>query len=79
MPWHLVSDERFHSAVSKLTYSLRFLFGPPAVGKTAAGQELERSIGFRLSHIHQVIDLVTQFFEEAARSGLQQLGEGIPR
>jgi replication-associated recombination protein RarA len=42
--------------------SLLLLFGPPAVGKTTVGQELEQLTGFRLFHIHQVIDLVTQYF-----------------
>ncbi len=72
--------------------TLVFLFGPPAVGKMTVGQELERLTGFRLFHLHQIIDLVLryfpysvaadssyerlvvsfrrQFFEEAARSGL---------
>ncbi|MHB8578151.1 MAG: AAA family ATPase, partial [Dehalococcoidia bacterium] len=69
------------------------LFGAPAVGKMTVGQELERLTGFRLFHLHQVLDLVLdyfpysidpaasyerlvvsyrrQFFEEAARGGLQ--------
>jgi hypothetical protein len=42
--------------------SLLLLFGPPAMGKTTVGQELERLTGFRLFHIHQVIDLVSQYF-----------------
>lgn len=72
--------------------TLVFLFGPPTVGKMTVGQELERLTGYRLFHIHQVIDLVLryfsysddsassfnrlvvsfrrQFFEEAARCGL---------
>ena len=72
--------------------TLVFLFGPPAVGKMTVGQELERLTGYRLFHLHQIIDLVVhyfpystdadssyerlvvsfrrQFFEEAARSGL---------
>jgi hypothetical protein len=81
--------------------SLLLLFGPPAVGKTTVGQELERLTGFRLFHLHQIIDLVTQyfpyvrspdapyyrlivsyrrqFFEEAARSGLQIIStDGCP-
>lgn len=73
--------------------SLLVLVGPPAVGKMTVGQELARLTGFQLFHLHQVIDLVLQyfpystdlaspferlvvsyrrqFFEEAARSGLQ--------
>ncbi len=72
--------------------TLVFLFGPPAVGKMTVGQELERLTGYRLFHLHQIVDLVLryfpysvvadspyerlvvsfrrQFFEEAARSGL---------
>ena len=42
--------------------SLLLIFGPPAVGKTTVGQEIERLTGLRLFHIHQVIDLVTQYF-----------------
>lgn len=42
--------------------SLVLLFGPPAVGKMTVGQALERITGFRLFHVHQVIDLVTQYF-----------------
>lgn len=73
--------------------ALVVLIGPPAVGKMTVGQALARLTGFRLFHLHQVIDLVLQyfpystapassyerlvvsyrrqFFEEAARSGLQ--------
>jgi hypothetical protein len=72
--------------------TLVFLFGPPAVGKMTVGQALERLTGYRLFHLHQIVDLVLryfpysidadsayarlvvsfrrQFFEEAARSGL---------
>jgi shikimate kinase len=46
--------------------SLLLLFGPPAVGKTTVGQELERLTGFRLFHLHQVVDLVTQYFPYSA-------------
>ncbi len=42
--------------------SLVILFGPPAVGKMTVGQELARCTGFRLFHIHQVVDLVLQYF-----------------
>lgn len=72
--------------------ALVVIFGPPAVGKMTVAQELERISGFRLFHLHQVVDLVLeyfpysidpassyerlivsyrrQFFEEAARNGL---------
>ncbi len=42
--------------------SLLVLFGPPAVGKTTVGQELERLTDFRLFHLHQVVDLLLQYF-----------------
>ncbi len=42
--------------------TLVILLGPPAVGKMTVGQELERITGFRLFHLHQVIDLVLQYF-----------------
>ena len=42
--------------------ALVVLFGPPAVGKMTVVQELERLTGFRLFHLHQVIDLVLQYF-----------------
>jgi uncharacterized protein YuzE len=42
--------------------SLLLLFGPPAVGKTTVGQELERLTGFRLLHNHRTIDLISQYF-----------------
>jgi len=42
--------------------TLVFLFGPPAVGKMTVGQELERLTGFRLFHLHQIIDLVLGYF-----------------
>ena len=42
--------------------SLLVLIGAPAVGKTTVGQALERSTGFRLFHLHQVVDLVLQYF-----------------
>src|SRR5579875_2057195 len=55
--------------------SLLVLFGPPAVGKTTVGQELERLTGFRLFHLHQVVDLITAYFpySEAADSSYQRL------
>lgn len=38
------------------------LFGAPAVGKMTVGQELERETGYRLFHLHQVLDLVRRYF-----------------
>lgn len=42
--------------------TLVFLIGPPAVGKMTVGQALARRTGFRLFHLHQVVDLITQYF-----------------
>ena len=42
--------------------ALILLFGAPAVGKITVGQQLERLTSFRLFHLHQVIDLVLQYF-----------------
>src|SRR3712207_1354311 len=75
--------------------TLVFIIGPPAVGKMTVGQELARPTGFRLFHLHKVLDLLTdyfvfgtpsfnrlaasyrlQFFEEAARSGLDLITTG---
>jgi hypothetical protein len=42
--------------------TLVFIIGPPAVGKMTVGQALARRTGFRLFHLHQVIDLVTEYF-----------------
>ncbi|HEY7295374.1 MAG TPA: AAA family ATPase [Dehalococcoidia bacterium] len=42
--------------------TLVFLFGPPAVGKMTVGLELERLTGYRLFHLHQVVDLVVHYF-----------------
>jgi hypothetical protein len=42
--------------------ALVFIFGPPAVGKMTVGQALERQTGFRLFHLHQVVDLVLDYF-----------------
>jgi hypothetical protein len=42
--------------------SLLLIFGPPAVGKTTVGQEIERLTGLRLFHLHQIIDLVSHYF-----------------
>lgn len=39
------------------------LFGPPAVGKLTVGQEICRRTDFPLFHAHQVIDLLTPYFE----------------
>ena len=44
------------------TPALVVIFGPPAVGKMTVGQELERITSFRLFHLHQVVDLVIQYF-----------------
>jgi hypothetical protein len=38
------------------------LFGPPAVGKTAVGRELERLTGFKLYHGHMTMDVISEFF-----------------
>ncbi len=38
------------------------IFGPPAVGKMAVGQELEQITGLRLFHNHMAIEPVLQFF-----------------
>jgi hypothetical protein len=46
--------------------TLVYLFGPPAVGKMTVGQELERLTGFRLFHLHQVVDLVLGYFPYSA-------------
>lgn len=48
--------------------TLVFLFGPPAVGKMTVGQELERLSGYRLFHIHQIVDLVLRHFPYSADS-----------
>ena len=48
------------------TPALLVLFGPPAVGKMTVGQELERGTAFRLFHIHQITDLITQYFTYSA-------------
>lgn len=42
--------------------ALILLFGAPAVGKMTVGQHLERLTGFRLFHLHQVVDLVLDYF-----------------
>jgi hypothetical protein len=42
--------------------TLVFLIGPPAVGKMTVGQELARRTGFHLFHVHQLIDLLTEYF-----------------
>lgn len=38
------------------------VIGPPAVGKMTVGQALERITGYRLFHLHQIIDLVSAYF-----------------
>ena len=38
------------------------IIGPPAVGKMTVGQALERITGYRLFHLHQIIDLVSAYF-----------------
>lgn len=43
--------------------TLVFILGAPAVGKMTVGQEVERISGYGLFHVHQVIDLVTTYFE----------------
>lgn len=42
--------------------TLVFLLGPPAVGKMTVGQALARQTGFALFHLHQVVDLLTDYF-----------------
>lgn len=42
--------------------TLIFLIGPPAVGKMTVGQALARRTGLPLFHLHQVVDIVTEFF-----------------
>jgi hypothetical protein len=42
--------------------TLILIIGPPAVGKMTVGQALARITGFRLFHLHQIIDLVLQYF-----------------
>jgi len=42
--------------------TLIFLMGAPAVGKMTVGQALARLTGFQLFHLHQVIDLVLDYF-----------------
>lgn len=42
--------------------TLIFIIGPPSVGKMTVGQELARLTGFRLFHLHQVVDLVLEYF-----------------
>lgn len=43
--------------------NLVIILGPPAVGKMAVGQELEKITGFKLFHNHMSIELVRQFFD----------------
>lgn len=49
--------------------ALIVLFGAPAVGKMTVGQELERLTGFRLFHLHQIIDLVLGYFPYSTSPG----------
>ncbi len=42
---------------------LILLYGPPAVGKLTVAQELQKLTGFKLSHNHQVSDLVMSVHE----------------
>jgi hypothetical protein len=55
--------------------SLLLLFGPPAVGKTTVGQAIEQLTGFRLFHLHQIVDLVTTYFpySESPESAYRRL------
>lgn len=39
-----------------------FLYGPPGVGKLTVGQALAALTGFRLVHLHLVLDLATALF-----------------
>lgn len=43
---------------------LIFIYGPPAVGKLTVAQELAQLTGYPVFHLHQTIDLVTQFFPQ---------------
>ena len=45
------------------TPTLVFIIRAPAVGKMTVGQALARRTGFRLFHVHQVIDLITEYFD----------------
>ena len=40
-----------------------FLYGPPAVGKLTVAQELQKKLGYKLLHNHQIIDLFDQLFD----------------
>lgn len=43
---------------------LIFIYGPPAVGKLTVAKELSHITGYKILHLHQTIDLVTQFFPQ---------------
>ncbi len=43
---------------------LLFIYGPPAVGKLTVAKELAQLTGHPVFHLHQTIDLVTQFFPQ---------------
>lgn len=43
--------------------TLVVIIGPPAVGKMTVGQELAKLTGFKLFFNHQLIDLLTGYFE----------------
>ncbi|MGH2600627.1 MAG: hypothetical protein ACRDJ9_14740, partial [Dehalococcoidia bacterium] len=51
--------------------TLLFIIGPPAVGKMTVGQALALRTGFRLFHLHQVIDLVTEYFAFGSTASLR--------
>jgi chloramphenicol 3-O-phosphotransferase len=42
--------------------TLVLIIGPPAVGKMTVGQALARLTDFRLFHLHQIVDLVLDYF-----------------
>ena len=48
---------------------LVLIFGPQAVGKMTAGQELEKITGLKLFHNHMSIDLVAPFFSYGTDEG----------
>ena len=43
---------------------LIFIYGPPAVGKLTVAKKLAQLTGYTVFHLHQTIDLVTQFFPQ---------------
>ena len=46
---------------------LVIIFGPQAVGKMTAGQELEKITGLKLFHNHMTNDLVSCFFDYGSK------------